>query len=640
MKEVSVLFYPDDLVAHVEPGTSLLRAATLAGVELKSNCGGEGTCGRCLVKVKDGRVKLKRAGNISAKARQAGLVLACQALVEGNVVIDIPRDSRLDEHQVLLDEKEILVEEDELLAVGFSLKPLCRKVKLTLKKPSLTENASDLSRLQAAVRSEMDCGEIHIGLSTLRTLADTLRAGDWKITATIAQMTSCADIVHLEEGHSSRQSFGLAVDIGTTTVAVYLIDLETGLTLGKKGTYNKQARYGDDVITRMIHASEKKDGLQELHQAVIDSINQLIDELLKQSQVSDEDVHMAMVAGNTTMTHLFLGLTPKYIRLEPYIPLAANTPPVKAADLGLRINPNAFIVCFPSVASYVGGDIVSGTLLTNITKADELTLFIDIGTNGEIVLGNKDWLMTAACSAGPAFEGGGITFGMRAMKGAIERVTIDEEAFEVEVSTIGGMKPMGICGSGLIDCLAKFLEAGIIDRAGKMQADINTPRMREGDDGYEFVLVFGDVTECGKDIVLTENDVKNLLRAKGAIYAGIRSLLKAVQLDESAIEKVLIAGGFGNFINVRDAVTIGLLPDVPIEKYVFIGNSSVKGARLALLSRDAYNEAQELGKKMTYLELSAGNDFMEEFVSALFLPHTDMSLFPTVSGKRQKRHKE
>lgn len=635
MDKVSVLFFPDNLVAHVEPGTSLLRAATLAGIELKSNCGGEGTCGRCLVRVKDGRVKMKSKGNISERARHAGLVLACQALVDGNVVIDIPRDSRLDEHKVLLGEKEVLMEREEDLCDRFPFRPLCRKVKLTLSKPTLTENVSDLTRLQVALRSKFDCGEFHINLPTLRSLAEVLREGDWQLTVTVAQLNGCADVVCLEPGHSARQPFGLAIDIGTTTVVVYLIDLNTGLTLGKKGTYNKQARYGDDVITRMIHATEQQEGLQDLHLAVIDTINQLIDELLSQSQVSEEDVHIAMVAGNTTMTHLFLGLTPKYIRLEPYIPLASTIPPVRAFELGLKINPGAFVVCFPSVASYVGGDIVSGTLVTNMAKADEIILFIDIGTNGEMVLGNKDWLVSAACSAGPAFEGGGITFGMRAMKGAIEYVKIEPETYEVEVATIGKMKPMGICGSGLIDCLAKFRDAGVIDRAGKLQTDIDTLRMRIGDDGPEFVLVWANETECGKDITLTENDIKNLLRAKGAVYAGIRSMLNAVQLDEKAIQKVLIAGGFGNYINIRDAVVIGLLPDLPIEKYLFIGNSSVKGARLALLSQDAYREALELGKKLTYLELSAGNDFMDQFVSALFLPHTDMSLFPSVAAKNK-----
>ncbi|MCW3491425.1 ASKHA domain-containing protein [Dethiobacter alkaliphilus] len=632
MDKVTVLFFPDNLVANVEPGTSVLRAATLAGVELKSNCGGDGTCGRCLVKVKDGNVRLKSTGAVSQKAKQAGMVLACQTMVEGNVVIDVPKDSRLDEHQVLLDEKEVLVEQDEGLAEGYAIKPVCRKVKLSLTEPTLTENVSDWNRLQAALRSELDCGEIHIALPVLRELAETLRAGDWDVTVTVAQLNGCAEVVHLAPGHSDRKSFGLAVDIGTTTVVVYLIDLDSGLTLGKKGTYNKQARYGDDVITRMIHASDKKGGLQDLHKAVIDTINQLIDEVLEQSQASGDDVHMAMVAGNSTMTHLFLGLTPKYIRLEPYIPLAAETPPVRAEELGLNINPTAFVATFASVASYVGGDIVSGTLVTNMAQSDEITLFIDIGTNGEMVLGNRDWLMTAACSAGPAFEGGGITFGMRAMKGAIEYVEIDADTYDVKVSTIGKMKPMGICGSGLIDCLAKLREVGIIDRAGKIQTDLDTPRIRQGDDGWEFVLVFGEETECNKDIIITENDIKNLLRAKGAVYAGIRSMLKAVQLDEEVIDKVLIAGGFGNFINIRDAITIGLLPDLPPEKYRFIGNSSVKGARLSLLSQDAYHEAQELGKKMTYLELSVGNDFMDEFMSALFIPHTDMTLFPSVTN--------
>jgi uncharacterized 2Fe-2S/4Fe-4S cluster protein (DUF4445 family) len=632
MDKVTVLFFPDNLVAHVEPGTSILRAATLAGVELKSNCGGDGTCGRCLVKIKDGHVKMKSAGNLSQRARQAGLVLACQTLVDSNVVIDVPKDSRLDEHQVLLDEKEILVEKDEGLAEGYAYLPICRKVNLSLSEPTLTENVSDWNRLQAALRTELDCGEIHISLPVLRTVAETLREGNWEVTVTVAQLNGCAEVVHMEPGQSDRPSYGLAVDIGTTTAVVYLIDLDSGLTLGKKGTYNKQARYGDDVITRMIHASEKPGGLEDLHKAVIDTINQLIDELLEQSTVNGDDVHIAMVAGNTTMTHLFLNLTPKYIRLEPYIPLASETPPVRAAELGLNINPTAHVACFSSIASYVGGDIVSGTLVTNMAKSDEITLFVDIGTNGEMVLGNRDWLVTAACSAGPAFEGGGITFGMRAMKGAIEYVEIDPETYEVEVSTIGKMRPMGICGSGLIDCLAKMREVGIIDRAGKLQTDLNIPWLRKGDDGWEFVLVSHEMTECGKDIIITDNDIKNLLRAKGAVYGGIRSMLKAVQLTEEVIDKVLIAGGFGNFINIRDAITIGLLPDLPAEKYMFIGNASVKGARLALLSQEAFHEAQALGKNMTYLELSVGNDFMDEFMSALFLPHTDLSLFPSVTN--------
>lgn len=634
MDKVTVFFFPDNLVAHVEPGTSLLRAASLAGVELKTTCGGEGTCGRCLVKVKDGRVKAESTGNISKRAKQAGLVLACKTLADGNIVVDIPRDSRLEQHQVLLDKKNILLEEEESLAAEYPLNPLCRKIKLSLPEPTLTENASDWTRLQLALRNRLNCQAVHISLPVLRLLPENLRAKDWRVTVTVAELNGCADVVQVEAGHDDGKFFGLAVDIGTTTVVVYLVDLDTGQSIGKKGSYNKQARFGDDVISRMIHASEKPNGLDDLHKAVLDTVNQLVVELLAQHQVNSYDVQLAVVAGNTTMTHLFLRLSPKYLRLEPYIPLATAPPPVRAQELGLQISPGAYVVCFPSVASYVGGDIVAGTLVTKMAKAEEVVLFIDIGTNGEMVLGNRDWLVSSACSAGPTFEGGGITFGMRAMQGAIERVVIERTSYDVTVSTIGGLKAVGICGSGLIDCLAQFREAGIIDRAGKMQADIVTPRMRQGDDGWEFVLVFSEAAECGKDIVVTENDVKNLLRAKGAVYAGIRSMLKAVQLGEESIDRVLIAGGFGNYLNIRDAIVIGLLPDLPAEKYSFIGNSSVKGARLALLSQEAFHEAQELGKKITYLELSAGNDFMDEFMAALFLPHTDMTLFPSVNKQK------
>lgn len=331
------------------------------------------------------------------------------------------------------------------------------------------------------------------------------------------------------------------------------------------------------------------------------------------------------------MAHLFLGLSPKYIRLKPYIPTANTFPPVRAGDLGLAVNPRAWVLSFPAVASYVGGDIVAGVLATRIAWEEPLTLFIDIGTNGEMVLGNRDWLISCACSAGPAFEGGGITFGMRAMKGAIERVEIDPETFEVEVKAISGYRPMGICGSGLIDLIAKMRRVGLIDRTGHFQLDKKTPRLRETEDGdVEFVLVWGQDTECGKDIVITESDIKTLIRSKGAVFAGIQSLLRTVGLDLEAIDRILIAGGFGNYLNVADAVEIGLLPDLPPAKYRFVGNTAVKGAKLGLLSRPALEEAKEIASRMTYVELSVGTTFMDEFVSALFLPHTNLSLFPSV----------
>ena len=633
MDKVTVLFTPDNVAVQVEPGTSLLQAAGLAGISLVSSCGGDGTCGRCLVKVEDGHVRVAETGNLSKKAKQSGLVLACQSFVESNVVIGIPSMSRLTEHQVLLDENQ-LMEEDIGTDEGFFFRPLCRVVELTLSPPTLAENVADWERLQTALRNVIDCSDIRISLPVLRRLPELLRTDDWRVTVIVAQMNDCAEVVDIAAGHVQKELnlYGLAIDIGTTTVAINLIDLKSGLPVGQKGSYNRQASFGDDVISRIIHASEASGGLPELQSAVISTINDLVSELLQLSNIDAHDVRMVTVAGNTTMTHLFLGLSPKYIRLEPYIPLAASTPAVRASELGLNINPAAYVVCFPSVASYVGGDIVAGTLVTNLAQEERIILLIDIGTNGEMVLGNKDWLVTAACSAGPAFEGGGITFGMRAMKGAIDKIKVDPATFDVQVSTVGRCKAQGICGSGLINCLATLRAVGIIDRTGKLQTDLSTPRLRQGDDGWEFVLVYGNDTAHGRDIVITEHDIKNLMRAKAAVYAGIRSMLQAVQLTEDMIDCVLIAGGFGNCLNIRDAITIGLLPDLPTEKYRFIGNSSLKGARLALISQQAWQEAQLLGSKMTYLELSAGNEFMDEFMSALFLPHTDMTRFPSVTN--------
>lgn len=629
----SVLFLPDNVTVEVAPGETIFRAASRAGIELKSTCGNKGTCGRCAIKIKEGKVHT-REGNIGARLRRTGHVLACQTFVEGDVVVEIPRDSRLDEHQVLLarrTESGELAEKELDLLEGYAFEPLGRKVYLELPPPSITGKATDLSRLEIELRKKVAAEHLHMSLDNLRRLAEVLRAGDWKVTTTLAHTDGFTEIVNLEPGRSSSQAYGLAIDIGTTTVVVYLVDLATGATVDQRGGYNKQARFGDDVISRIIHATENG-GLNELHLAVLATMNELVEKLVQRHGIARTDICAAVVAANTTMAHLFLGLPPKYIRLAPYIPTASNFPPVKAGEIGLAINPQAWVTSFPAVASYMGGDIVAGVLATRLAESDALTLFIDIGTNGEMVLGNRDWMISCSCSAGPAFEGGGIAFGMRAMKGAIERVTIDPVTYEVQVQAISGYLPMGICGSGLIDLLAKLRQAGLIDRTGQFTRDAATPRLRQTDEDTEFVLVWGSETECGKDIVITESDIKNVIRSKAAVFAGIQSLLKTMQMEVTAIDRVLIAGGFGNYLNIRDAVQIGLLPDLPPEKFDFVGNTSVKGAKLALLSRPALEAARELAQKMTYLELSAGNSFMEEFVSALFLPHTDLSLFPSVTN--------
>jgi len=630
MNTVTVTFLPDGRSVQVEEGTSLFKAAAEAGIELKSTCGNEGTCGRCGVRVKEGKVRSEE-GNVSARVKKKGLVLACHTFATGDVTVEVPRDSRLDEHQVLLEDQsqEIKKEKDLNILADRGLAPICRKIRLELTPPSLDENTSDLSRLTAELKRHTGTERIELKLPVLQNLAETLRRAEWKITVTVSEIDDRLEIIRVEEGLSTRPTFGLAIDIGTTTVVVDLVDLDTGAIVDKAGTYNRQARYGDDVISRIVYAN-KEGGLESLHKAVLKTINELTERLLADNNVLPEEVVCAVAAGNTIMTHLFWGLPPKYIRLEPYIPTATDFPVFPARELGLAINPLAPVLSFPSVASYVGGDIVSGVLVTGQAKSQETVLFIDIGTNGEIVLGNSDWLMCCACSAGPAFEGAGITNGMRAMNGAIERVEIEPGSFEVKIKTIGGYPPIGICGSGLIDTIAKLRHSGLIDRTGQFM-DVETPRLRQTDDGPEFVLAWAAETENGKDIVITENDIKNLIRSKGAVYAGIQSLLKTVELPLEVIDKIRIAGGFGNYLNVPDAVEIGLLPDLPPEKYEFVGNTSIKGAQLVLLAKEAYQEAVQIGRAMTYIELSVGNIFMDEFVSACFLPHTDLSLFPSLA---------
>lgn len=628
METYSVVFLPDNIKVEMAPGATLLDACQKAGIPIKSTCGGKGTCGKCTVKVVEGKVSGGQ-GNIPAPLKEQGFILACTACPDGDIVVEVPEEFRLHEHQVLMEENgNGLLFEGKLDILGnYSLDPMAQKIYLEISPPNLTENASDLSRLITEIKKVVP-ERPFISNEVLKTLPEILRTGDWKVTVTYVYREDGVEIVRITPGKDESPVYGAAVDIGTTTVVTSLVDLTTGAVVAKQGTYNKQAGFGDDVISRIIYADEEQ-GLGELQRVVLETVNELLDKIIEECQIKPEEIPVMVVAANTTMTHMFLGINPKYIRLEPYIPAAAIYPAVKAGELGIKINTHGLVFNLPSVASYVGGDIVSGTMVAELDQNEELVLFVDIGTNGEMVLGNKEWLMTCACSAGPAFEGGGITFGMRAMGGAIERISIDKETFDVRYQTIGGTPPVGICGSGLIDCLAKLRQAGIIDRGGKMQ-EVSSNRMRTGSEGPEFVLAWAEESGVEKDIIITESDIKNLLRAKGAIFAGIRVMLNMVDLPVEAIDRILIAGGFGNYLNISDAVRIGLLPDLPADKYEFIGNSSLKGAHLGLVSRDALSHGDEIARSMTYLELSLGNAFMDEYVSALFLPHTDLSLFPSV----------
>jgi uncharacterized 2Fe-2S/4Fe-4S cluster protein (DUF4445 family) len=599
---------------------SLLQAFKKNGIYLVSSCGGKGICGKCRVRLLGGKGKIVSTGKLEPREIKAGITLACQTFPKGDVFIDIPKESRL-----VIGDKIALSKSGDLLellqSLGASVSPMVRQITLSLPPPTLHDNMSDLERLRRSLE-EKDMIGMRFTHEFVSSLANTLREAEWKINL---GYTVGHDIVSITPVDMRRGRFGLAVDIGTTTIVVYLVDFRDGRLVDVGSTYNSQIRYGDDVITRIIYATEGG-GLGELRDAVVTDINDLSETLLERKNIKIQDVESVVIAGNTTMTHIFWGLNPAYIREEPYVPTVNFFPRWRAEVAQLNINLKAPVFTSPCVASYVGGDIVSGVLASKMHRNSEIALFMDIGTNGEIVIGNKEWLVTAACSAGPCFEGSGIRHGMRATEGAIESVQIDPKTHEPELGIIGNIKAMGICGTGMIDAIAEMFLKGVIDQKGKFVKEIKTDRIREGFEGPEFLFFRDD----SREVVLTEVDIENILRAKAAIYAGVSLLLKEVGLGFDTIQRVYIAGGFGNYIDVDKAIILGMLPDIPREKFSFIGNASITGAYLCLLSKELRQEAGIIASKMTYMELSVSRGFMEEYMSALFLPHTHMRLFPTV----------
>lgn len=625
MADYKITFQPGQVMARAHDSECLLDVAFKAGISLKSSCGGTGACSQCKLIIRKGLVDVQGVGKLTREQLDQGYVLACQTYPNSDLEIEIPADSMLSEHKVL-------ISHDEGYDSTSVINPLFQKIKIEVAAPSLDNHMDDLSRLYAALKQSYNLERQRISLEVMQHLPQVLREGDWKVTVSLADIKDCTEIINIEPGWDYRKYYGLALDIGTTTVVAHLVDLETGDSVGVEGAYNKQAVFGDDVISRIIYAVEHKRGLEQTQKTVLGTIDKLIANLIKDKDIEREDIWYVSCAGNTTMTHMFLGIDPEYIRLEPYVPASNSFIPIKAADLGLLINSKANVYCIPGVASYVGGDVTAGAEIINIEQEDKLTLFIDVGTNGELILGNREWLVACACSAGPAFEGGGISNGMRAMDGAIEYVRIEPDTWDVHFKTVSNRKPVGICGSGLIDCLAALQEAGVMDRTGSFSTRSDSNRLRITDGEKEFILVFAAESGNGKDITISESDVKNLIRSKAAIFAGIQTMLKTVDLPLETIEQVYIAGGFGRYINLEDAIKIGMFPDLPLDKYRYVGNSSIAGAKKILLSKETRDHAEKLAEKVTYLELSVGNDFYEEYTSALFIPHTNLDLFPSLKG--------
>jgi uncharacterized 2Fe-2S/4Fe-4S cluster protein (DUF4445 family) len=454
---------------------------------------------------------------------------------------------------------------------------------------------------------------------------------NYEVAATIGRRGGTTEVIDVEPGGRCDVNFAVAVDLGTTTVVAHLMDLTSAATVDTEATYNSQINFGEDYIRRIIYA-EENNAFDEMQNRIVSDVNNLIVTLASRQKVDLQDITAIICAGNTAMIHFLLNLDPTRIRREPYIASVGFMPPIRAAEAGIQINKRGLLYCLPSVAAYVGSDVVAGVLTTRIYTKKGISLFVDIGTNGEVALGNRDWLVCASSSAGPAFEGSGVKHGMRAGSGAIEKLSVLPDG-SIECQTIGKSHPVGMCGSGLLDTLAELFLNGLIDRTGRFKTD-GDERLTEGDEGLQFQLVAP--RDDHHEIVITQPDINNLVRSKAGVFAAIRVLMESTQTRPDDLEAIYLAGGFGNFLNVKEAVTIGMLPDVPPEKIRFVGNTSIAGAKTVLLSRKALKTAEKIAENMTYFDLMSHPGYMDEFIRASFLPHTDLSLFPSVKLAAEK----
>ena len=636
MEKAKVCFYPANVCLEVPKGESLLRAAMQADVHINASCGGEGYCGKCRVIIEKGGVTQKLEAKLSEEEAKQGYVLACSSTIDSDLEVRVPIESQLGDKKVLERRPPIPLKGYTLSAKDWAerlpqweLNPPTTKLHLILDKPTIEDNLSDAERIKRELARLVGFKDVVIDYPMLQALPGLVRASSFDVTVTVLDRGQEIRAVRLEKGDTSPRQAAIAIDLGTTTISAQLVDLQTGQVIAEAADYNGQIAYGEDIITRIIY-STRTTGLAKLQSAAVNTIWNLVQQLVEKTGMEFCSITHLCVSGNTVMTHLLLGIDPRYIRVDPYIPVATHFPWIKASNIGIRIASGVYMRCAPCVASYVGGDIVAGVLASGMFNSEKLTLYIDIGTNGEMCLGNKDWLLSCSCSAGPAFEGAGVKHGMRATRGAIEQVRINEATHEPMIITVGNKRPIGICGSGLIDVLAELFLAGIIDERGKVNVGLDTPRTRQGDSGGEYVLAWADESGTNRDIIITDVDIDNLMRAKAAIFAGINILLEEVSVDFDQVEEILIAGAFGRYLEIDKAIIIGILPDVDTDKIKFVGNGSLLGSYLMALSKNMIAEADRIADMMTYLELSTNPHFMDQYISALFLPHTQVEDFPTV----------
>jgi len=639
---IKVYFKPMDIITETKVGNNILDTALKKGIHINASCGGKGICGKCRVTIEKGIVKGGLTEQISKNDTSIGVRQACLATLIEDVTIQIHIESMLDKAALKAlsanSPQTAALVNKKTLKKDTNFKPALVKIVARAIPPSREDNRNDIHRLLNILHKSGENNFV-FDFQTIQDLPKAWRQGNWQITTTILRPTKHLrgrnQIIRVEAGDTSTHNLAIVIDLGTTTIWGQLINLNTGEILDTEANFNNQISYGEDVISRIIYASQPG-GLKRLQKIAASSINEVVENLVDHASIDLNDINLVTIAANTTMTQLLLGVEPKYIRLEPYVPTTAYYPPIKAHNFGLVFAKHTYLLLFPSIASYVGGDVVAGIIGANIHKSQELTLFIDLGTNGEVVVGNQDWMACAAASAGPAFEGGGIKFGMHATQGAIENFSIDPISGNSNIITVGKAKPKGICGSGLIAIVAALMLTGLIDDRGRIKLEHQSQRLREGEDGPEYVLVWANKTQIGRDITITETDIDNLMRAKSAIYAAYMTLLESVGLNVYNLDHIILAGGFGQSVSLEQAIIIGLLPELPQERFTFIGNGSLLGARLVTLSNPLRAEVIDIAEKMTNFELSNAPRYMDNYISSLFLPHTDAkNLFPKTWTKLQ-----
>ncbi|NYT11929.1 MAG: DUF4445 domain-containing protein [Methanomassiliicoccales archaeon] len=589
----------------------LLEISRRAGIELDSVCGGKGTCGRCRVIIKglDSPLTDDEEKHLSKADISMGMRLACRVIPQEDLIVEVPTE--------FIRERSVILEES---IAESKVDPCVRSVVLSVAKASLENQVGDLERIIASFPEHEEKPSI-ISIELLRSIPSLLKAGE-----PMNAVTRGKEILDLKR--EGDRVLGVAVDIGTTTVVAYLVDLPTGEVLAVKSAMNPQIAHGDDVVSRITFTMANDNGLHELQREIIGCLNQLIESCTVEAGAILRDIHEVVVVGNTAMHHLFFGLNPSSLALSPYIPVVAGSIEERGVSLGINMG-RGYVYSLPNIAGFVGADHVGALLASRIWERERPTLVIDIGTNGEISLGNKDGIISASCAAGPAFEGASLKCGIRGVPGAIDHLTIDDD---VHYSTIGGLSPKGICGSGAVDAVWEMFKAGVIDQSGRIIEELDIPRIRVIDGQSEFVIATGEESAMGEPIVITQDDIVSIQYAKSALYVGATLLMDELDVSTQDIDKVFLAGAFGNYVSIGSTRNIGVIPEIPLERIESIGNAAGAGAKIALLDKACRERAKELSKWVRYLELAAHPEFEERFYEAMFIPHFEPSLFPEVEA--------